>query len=203
MFLCVPEDYYSSRMQEFIARSRADPRHRWIFNVISNRPPATEIVLLRTPDWTLCRDRNSVDGKWLVVLHDLDLHSLRDLRGVHAPVLQTMRKTVTAALQKHYRRALSDIDFFVHYMPSTFQLHVHVHVCDVLYSHVPGDSEAAAVQHKRHSRRHALSHVMRNLRTDGRYYAKCILMANMCKTAKSAAIYTCISSLTVDKVLFK
>ena len=204
MFLCVPEDYYSTQMQRFIEKSRADPKNRWIYSVIHDQPPATEIVLLRTVDWTLCRDKNSADGKWLVVLHDLALHSLRDLRSLHVPILQAMRKTVTETLQVHYNRPLVDIDFFVHYMPSTFQLHVHAHVCDVLYRNVQCDAEDCVVApHKRHSRRHALCHIMRNLRIDGRYYTKCILMANMCKTAKAASIYTSMSSLTADKFLFK
>ena len=34
MFLCVPEDYYSSEMQAIIAKSISDSKNRWIYNII-------------------------------------------------------------------------------------------------------------------------------------------------------------------------
>ena len=45
MFICVPEDYYSFKMQNFINVSCADPAKQWIYNVIQDKPASSEIVL--------------------------------------------------------------------------------------------------------------------------------------------------------------
>lgn len=198
MFLCVPEDYYSSDMQAIIARSNADPRNRWIYNIIRGDHPESEIVLKRTAEWTLCRDGGSIDGKWLVVMHDVAIHSLRDLRSSHVPMLVAMRALVRHTLCDHYKRPLSSVKFFVHYMPSVFQLHVHVHVPEVF----PSPSGSADCN-KRHSRRHMLQHVLRNLLKDDLYYKKSILLANLCKTSKYSSVYSPMSSPASESLLFK
>ena len=76
----------------------------------------------------------------------------------------------------------------VHYMPSVFQLHVHVHVSERLQV-CGGDAECL----KRHSRRHMLHDVLRNLVSDDLYYTKCILLANLCKISKYSQVYTAMS----------
>ena len=48
-----------------------------------------------------------------------------------------------------------------------------------------------------------LKHVIRNLTHDDMYYTKCILMANMCKTTKSSAVYTCMASLTTEHPVYR
>lgn len=189
MFLCVPEDYYSERMQDFIQRNRKDPRNRWIFNIISGYIPDSEIVALRTPDWTLTRDRSGTDGKWLAIFHDLSVHSLRDLRAAHVPALLALHAQATRALRERYKDSDLALDMFVHYMPSTFQLHVHVHAPAVIHA-ARGDEEC-----KVHSRRQRLMHVVRNLRTDDQHYARCVLFANMCKTAKMTGVYTALATV--------
>lgn len=198
MFLCVPEDYYSSEMQAIIAKSVSDSKNRWIYNIIQDRCPHTEIVLKRTPEWTLCRDGGSMDGKWLVVLHDTNIHSLRDLRSSHVPMLIDMREQVRETLVKHYGRPLGSLVFFLHYMPSVFQLHVHVHIPEVF------PSLGSATEGQRiHSRRHMLKHVLRNLASDDLYYTKCILLANLCKNSKYAQVYSAMSFPASESLLFK
>lgn len=130
MFICVPEDYYSSKMQNFIKLNCTDPAKQWIYNVILDKPAASEIVLHRDKDWTLCRDGNMSDGKWLVVLHDMSLKSLRDLRGKHVGMLHSIQSTVNTILSNHYSIDRLKSDFFIHYFPSVFQLHIHVHLRD-------------------------------------------------------------------------
>lgn len=188
-FLCVPEDYYSEAMQEHIRKNCADVRNAWIYNVINGKVPPSEIVLARTAEWTLCRDVHAPEAKWLVVVHDTGLQSLRDLRRCHVPMLRQLQTRVRSALQTHLGTA-APVHFFLHYLPSTFQLHVHAHV--------------EAVEDARiHSRRHDLKHVMRNLEKDDLYYTKCVLIANVCKTAKAAGVHTAMSSLAVANLLYK
>lgn len=198
MFLCVPEDYYSNEMQAIIAKSNADPRNKWIYNIINGYHPESEIVLKRTAEWTLCRDGNSIDGKWLVVLHDVTVHSLRDLRSSHVPMLMDMRTLVRDTLCAHYKRPLSCIKFFLHYMPSVFQLHVHVHVPEVFPS-LNGSTDC----NKRHSRRHMLKHVLRNLLKNDLYYKNSILLANLCKSSKYIHVYSPMSLPASECLLFK
>jgi m7GpppX diphosphatase len=174
---------------DFIKRSCAEPRNRWIYNIIDGNIPDSEIVILRTVDWTLTRDRAGADGKWLAVLHDTTVHSLRDLRTAHLPVLLALRLQAAQALRQHYGDDTLEFDMFVHYMPSTFQLHVHVHVPSIMNAvRIDDDS-------RMHSRRQRLSHVVRNLRADGQYYARCLLFANMCKTVKSSGVYTALATV--------
>lgn len=189
MFMCAPEDYFSTRMQDFIERSCADPRNRWIYNIIDGNIPDSEIVVLRTADWTLTRDRANSDGKWLAVFHDTKIRSLRDLRDAHVPALLALRRQATLALREYYDVEDIEIDTFVHYMPSTFQLHVHVHVPHLLHM-TRGDEES-----KMHSRRQRLAHVIHNLRQDGLHYAKCLLFANMCKTVRATGVYAVIAAV--------
>ena len=139
MFICVPEDYYSFKMQNFINVSCADPAKQWIYNVIQDKPASSEIVLHRDRDWTLCRDGNMSDGKWLVVLHDMSLKSLRDLRGKHVVMLRSIQSTVNGILSTHYSIDNLKTDFFIHYFPSVFQLHIHVHLRDKRLAQVHGN----------------------------------------------------------------
>lgn len=186
-------------MQDHIARNRADARNRWIFNIIDGKLPHTEIVLAVRPEWTLCRDVGGVDGKWLVVLHDRALHSLRDFRSKHVETLLTISHDVKEILKSYYSPIdVSRVEFFVHYLPSTFQAHIHVHCPQVIDT----DEERA---HARvtSSRRHSLRHVVRNLLQDDLYYTKCMILSSMCKMVKSIGVYTCISSETADRVVFK
>ncbi len=188
-FLCVPEDYYSEAMQEYIQKSCNDIRNAWIYTVIDGNVPPSEIVLERTADWTLCRDVHAPDSKWLVVVHDTGLRSIRDLRRCHVPMLRQLQKHVRRALQTHLNTT-TPVRFFLHHLPSTFQLHVHAHVEAV------GDDRI-------HSRRHDLKHVVRNLELDDHYYTKCILIANVCKTTKAAGVHSAMSSQAVANLLYK
>ena len=130
-FICSPEEYYSDTIQQYIHRNRIDARNRWIFNIIDGHVPSTEIVLKTCPEWTLCRDVHGTDGKWLVVLHDYTLQCLHDLRGRHVNLLTStlmMRREVKIALKQHYgTTVVSKFVFYMHYFPSTFQAHIHVH----------------------------------------------------------------------------
>jgi hypothetical protein len=134
----MPEDYYSSKMQTFIKLNCADPAKQWIYNVIMDKPASSEIVLHRDRDrdWTLCRNGNMSDGKWLVVLHDMSLKSLRDLRGKHVVMLCSIQSTVNDILSTHYSIDKLKSDFFIHYFPSVFQPHIHVHLRDKRLSSV-------------------------------------------------------------------
>lgn len=201
--MCVPEDYYSEKMQDFIRKNCAELKHRWIYNIINGKEHETEIVLLRTRDWTLCRDGNASDGKWLVVLHDTSLQSIRDLRQKHVHILLGMRSAVVDALERHYNRPCAAVDFFVHYLPSTFQLHVHVHVPCILYKSSAGQEDTnreELFRFKYLNRRHALKHIIRNLLFRDTHYRDCILIGTLCRTSKSSAVYSSMSQKVLSSL---
>lgn len=177
--MCSPKDYYSDEVQNFIERNRTDLRNRWIFNIVDGRIPATEMVLKTCPQWTLCRQVHGPDGKWLVVLHDETLQSLRDLRGKHINLLTSMQEDVKMALKQHYgNKAVSKFMFFMHYLPSTFQAHIHVHCPQILH---PNTMDTQLAFPKTSSnRRQNLTCILRNLEKDNLHYSKCLFLVNKC-----------------------
>lgn len=196
LIICSPEDYYSDSMKEYIFRNRVDPRNRWIFNIIDGHVPLNEIVLKTCPAWTLCRDVHGVDGKWLVVLHDRTLQCLRDFRGEHTNLLISLRQDVMEALQRHYNTtAVSSFVFFMHYFPSTFQAHIHVHCPQILRPYTEDESHIPRIVY---SRRQNLQHILRNLLKDDLYYSKCLFLVDGCRLTKSMGPYSCTSLNTMD-----
>jgi hypothetical protein len=86
-----------------------------------------ETVYHNTSEWLLARDlHRGTDNRYLVIFKDEDLHSIRNLRAEHIDML----KGITAFLKKwlptqepaHHKKYL----LYFHYMPSVFQLHLHV-----------------------------------------------------------------------------
>ena len=97
---------------------------------------------------------------WLAVVVDTSLRTLRDLRGTHVPMLQSLH---TQACQKIFEECGAEagqILAYVHYPPSVYQLHIH-------FKHLSGHN----VFHDTF-RVHPLLSIINNLQIDPEYYTK-------------------------------
>jgi m7GpppX diphosphatase len=137
-FICFPEQYYHKAMQHVISANRRHRDQAWIFNLINGTAKHDrEVIYIDTEHWLLCSHPES-DARFLVVFKDLRLHSIRDLRHEHVPMLRDVNRQVAAFLRGRFSRDVRDFKFFFHYMPSVFQLHMHVclqHTGDTLRIH--------------------------------------------------------------------
>lgn len=123
--ICSDADYESVAFQKFMHSERAAGYSQWIFDLIENRfHKNNEKVFIDGPAWCLCADKhNGHDTRYLVVFKDKSLRTLRDLRSAHVGLLEEIQATVLAWLK---RRHPQQYCMYFHYMPSVFQLHMHV-----------------------------------------------------------------------------
>lgn len=137
-FICSPEQYYHKIMQHCISSNRRHRDQAWIFNLINGTAKHDkEIIYKDNEQWLLCSHPEST-VRFLVVFKDLRLHSIRDLRKKHISMLRDVKRQVTEFLSDRFPNQSSDFKLFFHYMPSVFQLHMHVclqHTGDPLRVH--------------------------------------------------------------------
>ncbi len=166
-----PEAHCSPHMQAFISKEVNHPCKKWIHEVIASRRE-TERVKLRTPEFVLLPDveinkrkpteirrwRPAVQSfHWLAVATDTDLRTLRDLKGGHVPMLQSLYLKTCQRIHEEMGVDPSQIIAYVHYPPSVYQLHVH-------FKHVAGGHDTL--------RLHPLPTIINNLTIDPEYYSK-------------------------------
>ena len=180
--ICCRATYSSQKMQNHIHDNRTDPSQKWILDLIHGKYRPSEIILRRTDSWTLCRDAHNIQSKWLVVFHDKKLHSIRDLRVNHVNMLLESQRECRRELK--CRNIINDthrLEFFFQYMPSVYQLHMHVYVLN-----------ASVSENKPHIRRHLLNQVVRNLMKDGNYYTNAFILTTLPKALKNVGIFNMI-----------
>lgn len=85
--------------------------------------------------------------------------SLRDLRGEHVPMLQSMIKEGFNAIKSIYGVEDDQIRIFIHYQPQFYHFHVH-------YTRLENEVGCCC------ERGHLLSDVIQNLQMDSEYYCK-------------------------------
>jgi len=168
--ICSPEDYYGTTFSKFVANELRADKNSWIYDIIESGVLSKhEQVFIDNKDWCFCVDKHhGHDLRYLVIFKNENLKTIRDLREKHLAMLQEVYVTVSAWLSlRHTHRFF----MYFHYMPSVFQLHMHVN---------------SNVQHINWDRAHLLSTVSSNLRKDSEYYAKALILTKMCKTIRSA-----------------
>lgn len=165
MIICDAEAYHSQKMQKFMQQDRKEKA--WIFNILKTDIPG-ETVYVRTPEWILCLDKHyGADTRYLIIFTDKSLKTIRDLRAEHIPMLTSMNKQVKLWLHKHAPQ--ENWEFYFHYMPSVFQLHLHVNTDRAM---------------RNPDRIHPLHVVIKNIRQNADYYSKALILTKMCKTVK-------------------
>ena len=125
--ICSPDVFFSPEFVQQIAANRSDPQQQWIFNLIKGQVTQTEVVCLDADEWMLVKrvPPSTEAHRYLVVFKDLDLHTIRDLRQRHLPMLRQMQREVRRWLARHEPKH-GQYRLYFHYIPSVFQLHLHV-----------------------------------------------------------------------------
>ena len=137
-YICFPEQYYHKKMQDIVHANRRHRDQAWIFNLVHGTAKHDrEVIYIDAEHWLLCSHPESA-MRFLVVFKDLHLHSIRDLRQKHMPMLRDVQRRVAAFVRGRLPHDAPHFKLFFHYMPSVFQLHMHVclqHTGDPLRVH--------------------------------------------------------------------
>lgn len=159
--ICCPDMFFCEEFMAKIRLNREHERQKWIFDLIAGRVSVKETVFLDDPDWLLV-EGNSYSGqlrRYLVIFKDLTLHTIRDLRQRHVPMLRGVQRKVRDFLAPRHGPDEA-FRLYFHYLPSVFQLHLHV--C----SSVPVDA----------TRRQYLSGVIRNIQSVDTWYRDALML---------------------------
>ena len=174
-YICTPENY--EQMKSFMAVECNDTNSKWIYDLISNpdTPIPEEDICLYTSNWVMVKNKHyGSDLRFLIIFRNTLLKTIRDLRGAHIGILKDAHKQVSQYLLEH---KLYDYIFYFHYLPSVFQLHMHVNKDASLVTGKPNDR----IQH--------LSAIIQNLKKDSNYYARALILTKYCKTRHRAEIH--------------
>ncbi len=168
--ICSDFDYHSKSFQKFTDDERSSKASSWIFDLIDNKHRQDkERIFINRDAWCLCADKHfGTDSRYLIIFKDKSLKTLRDLRCSHLDLLREISTTVQTWISQHHSQRFFT---FFHYMPSVFQLHIHVNSCS---------------QYINRFRAHFVSTVMRNIRRDSEHYAHALILTKFCKTIKRA-----------------
>ena len=159
--------------------------HIYGYTCISGTAAHDEVVMTETPQWLLCLDKHpGEDTRYLVVFRELQLKTMRDLRGADAAMLVEMLASVRAQMRERHP-AWAGCHVYFHYYPSVYQLHAHV--CEDA-----GPSLARMAS----CRCHDVGHVVRNLRADSEWYANALILTNRPKHVFRSYAHACRMLLT-------
>jgi m7GpppX diphosphatase len=172
----------------FVETEIQRPSKQWITKIIQGNQEVDEVIL-RTDEFVLLPDTERVNRNcypstcnrppspphqqapyqcrrvlnWLSIVHDESVHSMRDLRGAHIPMLKRMLQSCTETIQEKTGIHRDQVMAYVHYPPSVYQLHVHFCFPYGQYCH----RDAFRV--------HSLANIINNLEIDPDYYTKVTL----------------------------
>lgn len=172
--ICCPHEYYGSQFSKFIDSEAQSSKHSWIYDIIAvGAASKHEQVYIEREQWCLVLDKHhGHDTRYLVVFRDKSLRTIRDLREQHVTLLQHIYETVSKWLRC---RTDKTYYFYFNYMPSVFQLHLHVN---------------SNTQHINRERAHFLRVVCANLHKDSQYYMKALMLTKLCPTIRRANVHT-------------
>ena len=123
--ICSPETYYDGAFQKLLVENRR--QNQWIFDLMTIPDCPGETVFHDTPEWLLARDlHRGPDNRYLVVFRDTQPFCIRDLRARHVGMLRRLVAFLRDWLPVQEPQLHSKYHLYFHYMPSVFQLHMHV-----------------------------------------------------------------------------
>jgi len=125
--ICCPTEFFCEEFARKIEANRVHENQQWIFNLIEGHGAKTERVFVNEEDWMLVQGSsyNPSDIRYLVIFKDTTLRTIRDLRQKHLPMLRRTRQGVLRFLRSQKLKE-EDFKMYFHYLPSVFQLHLHV-----------------------------------------------------------------------------
>ena len=157
--ICSPETYYDAGFQKLLVENRR--QNQWIFDLMTIPDCPGETVFHDTPEWLLARDlHRGPDNRYLVVFRDTALFCIRDLRARHVGMLRSLVAFLRDWLREQEPLLHAKYHMYFHYMPSVFQLHMHVSM-----SKAPDSLRAQDVLH-----------VIRNLRLSDTWYHNALIL---------------------------
>jgi hypothetical protein len=150
-----------------IIESHNFSKEQWIYNIIDGLEE-TESIIFQDDDF-LVIPTYTWDNKTLSKLHILaivknkNLRCLRDLTGDDIWLLEKIKDIVPQLIQSKYGVSNELINMYIHYAPSTYQLHIH-------FTNVNNKDVRNSVESSHH-----LSNVIFNLSLNSDYYKIIIL----------------------------
>ena len=173
--ICTSESY--ATLRAFIDEECTENTSAWIYNIIDDKQEASdEEVCLRTASWTLVKNKHhGNDLRFLVIFHDKSLKTIRELTQSHVDLLQQVHSTVAQYLKSCQ---LENYVYYFHYLPSVFQLHLHVN-----------SRFSPAFTTKPNDRIQPLACVVSNLKKSSKYYAEAMILTKHCKTRHRAEVF--------------
>ncbi|CAF3138458.1 unnamed protein product [Rotaria socialis] len=118
---------YQTIVRPYIEQNQLNSQ--WVYNIIDGKSER-ERILLETDQFLLLPDI-MWDGKSMDSLHLLVLvkshgiHSIRDLKPEHIPLLESLLEKTLDFISTKYAIAKNVIRAFFHYPPTFYHLHVH------------------------------------------------------------------------------
>lgn len=174
-----PEHYQSEGMQKFIENEIKRPSKQWIGSVLDGSQEKEHVKLdtdtyLLLPDtervnryWTQKKINSdyskSITVNWLAIVKDPSLRTIRDLRGEHIPMLQSLQKDCLKKITDETGVPQDKIMVYFHYHPSIYHLHIHFAYPYMQYNQ------------KDILRIHPVDTIINNLSISSEYYANACL----------------------------
>lgn len=127
--LCTPEIAFGDEMERYMEAQRRAMKKQWIFDII-NGSAEKEFCLLETKDYIVLPDTEAPNSatllNWLVVFKDTSLRTIRDLKAEHVPMLRQCHEDCIRKICNITSFSRNNVVAYFHYLPSVFQLHLHV-----------------------------------------------------------------------------
>lgn len=151
-----------SEYLDFI-KKRDFKKEQWVYNILDGTAEQEKIlfrderlVIIPTYTWS---DHNDL-AKMHILTFPMEkiLHSIRDLDGSHIELLEYMKLKTSEIIKSTYGFESDIIKMYLHYMPSTYHLHIHF----VLVSNIDVNSSCEYS--------HELNTVIENLKINFDYY---------------------------------
>lgn len=142
-------------------------KEQWIYNIIDGISEIESIIyqdddFLVIPSYTwnnLTIDKLHI----LAIVKDKNLRCLRDLTGNDLWMLEKIRDVVLEIIYTTYQVEKNQINMYIHYAPSTYQLHIH-------FTNINNKNVRNSVESSHH-----LSNVISNLSINSDYYKLVVL----------------------------
>lgn len=160
-------EIYETITKHFIETKVTESELKWVYQILDKQAeqdrvlyqeedPQTGFVIVLDTKW----DEQNMDQLYvLAIAENRSLHSVRDLRAEHIPMLRKIKTVAAAQIKTKYGIDEDQLLFHIHYLPSFFQFHVHIRTIGQMVNSVP--------------RTILLDDVIDNLTRDSEYYTKC------------------------------
>ncbi|KAG7444378.1 scavenger mRNA decapping enzyme [Guyanagaster necrorhizus] len=122
-------ELYASVVRPYI-NTFPPARTRWVTKILSGEAEqeavlfsSSEFILLPDMKW----DLHTISSLYLIAIaRDPAIHSLRDLRLGHVPLLKSIRKEAYRVVQEKWGLPTGSLRMWIHYQPSYYHFHVHI-----------------------------------------------------------------------------